>query len=212
MLQKYKLELYRLAVSAVGIVVLGLAINLLSWKYRLISGGLPGYALSINYLTGISAGTFLLIGNTVILFLSLIIVGKTAGLRGIFGYTFLAFFIDSSRQALRLEQIQLSSFTPNVFLVALQGFIAPIGIALVITHGYSFGSYSSIVPIVHKYKKISPPVLFWVFDFLLILITLIFFGFEKALLLLINATVFYFSFKYFLSLFHRSPLRTTFDK
>ena len=106
-------EIYRLVISTIGIIILGLAINLLSWQFRLVSGGLPGYGLVVNYLTGISVGTFLLISNTIVLLVSLLVTDKTAGFRGIYGYVFLSLFID-------------------------------------VSHDYSFGSYSSMLPVINK--------------------------------------------------------------
>lgn len=67
-------------ISILGITILGLSISLISWRYRLVTSGLPGYALIVNYSTKISVGSALLIGNTIILLLALLIAGKTAGL------------------------------------------------------------------------------------------------------------------------------------
>ena len=198
---KLLLELHRLLMTILGLMLLGLSINLLSWQFKLVSSGMPGYGLAINYLTGISVGKFLLLANTAILLIAFVAAGKGVGVRGVFGYIFLAVFIDLSRNLLGLEQIEISSFATNTMIIGLQGLVAPIGIALVISHGYSFGSYSSMLPIVQKFRKIYPPTFFFVLDLILVFITLFFFGLERSLLLLINAVIFMVSFKYFLSLF-----------
>jgi uncharacterized membrane-anchored protein YitT (DUF2179 family) len=181
-------------------MILGLSINLLSWQYKLVSGGLPGYGLAINYVTGFPVGMFLLIINTVILALSFVIAGKTAGFRGVYGYAFLSIFIDLSRSLLNLKQIALADLPSSILLTTLQGIIAPIGIAIVMANGYTFGSYSSMVPIINKFLKISAPKFFFVMDFILTIITLFFFGVKVAGLLLLNAAVFFIVFKYALSL------------
>ena len=209
---KSKEEIYNLLVSTVGIMILGLAINLLSWQFRLVSGGLPGYALIANYVTGISVGTFLLIANSLILVTSLVVTDRSAGLRGVYGYVFLSLFIDFSRKSLGLEQFELSSMLLKIISLTVQGIIAPVGIALVMAHDYSFGSYSSMMPIVNRFMKVSPPIFFFALDLLLTTTTLVFFGAEKAMLLLINAGVFFVSFHYALKFFkaNRANMRKLF--
>lgn len=182
---------------------MGLSINLLSWQYKLISTGLPGYALLINYLSSISVGVILLIANTIILITSFILVGKTSGIKGVFGYVLLSIVIDKSREILFLHQFTTPPFFISALLIGLQGLIAPIGISLVLVSGYSFGSYSSIIPIVKKFSSISSPKLFLILDLFLAMITYIFFGINSFILVLVNAIVFYFSFKYFLNLFSK---------
>lgn len=204
--ENVKNELHRLILSTIGIIMLGTAINLLSWKYKLVSGGFPGYALNINYLTGFPVGKSLLIANTAVLILSLLVAGKTAGLRGIYGYTFLSVFIEVSKGLLNLQQIETSLIFTNLLLTSLQGFIAPIGIALVIVSGYSFGSYSSVIPIIDRFKKIPAPVTFLFFDLILAVLTLYFFGFEKAIFMLVNALVFYLTFNQTLKVLNKSRL------
>ena len=188
-------ELKKIAYSTIGIIILGSAINLISWKFHLISSGLPGYALIANYLTGFSVGSFLFITNSIILGLSFLIVGKTAGLRGVYGYAMLSVYIDYSRNLFNLQQIAINSLSTNIFLIILQGIIAPIGIAIVMANGYSFGSYSSMMPIVNKFSDINAPKFFFIADFILSLITFYFFGIQSALLLLLNAAVFFLVFK-----------------
>lgn len=194
-----KKEAKKLIYSTIGIMILGLSINILSWQYKLVSGGLPGYGLTINYITGFPVGMFLLMANTLILALSFLIAGKTAGLRGVYGYAFLSIFIDLSRNVLSLKQIAPVSLPTSILLITLQGIIAPIGIAIVMANGYTFGSYSSMVPVINKFLKISAPKFFFIMDFILTIITLYFFGVKMAGLLLLNAAVFFIVFKYTLS-------------
>jgi uncharacterized membrane-anchored protein YitT (DUF2179 family) len=196
-------ELKKILWTTLGLIILGLAINLFAWKFRLISGGLPGYALIINYLTGFPVGQSLLIINTIILLLSFVIAGKTAGLRGVYGYVAISIFIDYSKPLLHLTQQLPPNFIISTLLLALQGLIAPIGISLALANSYSFGSYSSIIPIIHKFKAISPPKFFLILDLVLTTITLIFFGPASAFFLLINSVVFFLSFRFFLPRFQR---------
>jgi uncharacterized membrane-anchored protein YitT (DUF2179 family) len=204
-----KKSVYSFLFSTLGILILALSINLLSWQFKLVSSGLPGYALAVNYLSGFPVAYALLIANTIILLLNFILVGKTAGIKGIYGYITLSIFIELTKSVLNLKQFELNNFAIQTLLLCAQGLIAPIGISLAIVNKYSFGSYSSLIPIVDKFYKISPPVMFFVLDAILTIIITIFFGWEKGLLLLINAGVFFVSFKYSLKLSQKLFYPTT---
>jgi uncharacterized membrane-anchored protein YitT (DUF2179 family) len=54
-------------ISTIGITGLALSIDIFSWQFKLISSGLPGYALIVNYLTGFSVGGMLFIANSIVL-------------------------------------------------------------------------------------------------------------------------------------------------
>lgn len=194
-MNRYYREGIRLIASSIGIIVLGLSINLLSWQFKLVSGGLPGYALTVNYLFGFPVGLALLIANTVMLAFSFVLAGKTAGIRGVYGYVLLSVLIDTSRSVMHLSQVQLPSFALQVLFIGLQGIVAPIGISLALANKYSFGSYSSMIPIVNRFAKISAPVFFFVMDGILTIITMVAFGFVPASLLFINALMFFLTFR-----------------
>jgi uncharacterized membrane-anchored protein YitT (DUF2179 family) len=196
-------ELPKFIFSTIGIIILCLSINFISWKFKLVSGGLPGYGLIVSYSSKISLGTFLLAANTLILFLAFMLVGKTVGIRGIYGYVFLSIFIDFSRNFFHLTQNTDTTFVQKFLLLFVQGLIAPIGISLVIANRYSFGSYSSIHPIVNKFIKISAPLFFVIMDIILSIITAVMFGLETGLLLLVNSLAFFVSFNYTLKIFKR---------
>lgn len=190
-------------ISTLGITILGLSISLISWRFKLVTSGLPGYALIFNYLTHVSVGTALLIGNTVILILSFLIAGKTAGIKGIYGYMYLSLIIDLPKQLFGLSQINTPSFPLNILLYIIQGTIAAGAIGFVIQNNYSFGSYSSMLPIADKFIKVSPAVFMFILDIFLTLVTTYFFGLEKGIFLLINATAFFFSLNYTLKLLNK---------
>lgn len=197
-------EIKPFLITSLCFIPFALSINLLSWQYKLVSGGFPGYALVVNYLTGISVGTFLIVINTIVLLANFIFVGKTSGIKGVYGYILLSLMIDFIRKILNLSQFISTNLYFNIFLSSLQGFIAGSVIGVIIFFGYSFGSYSSLVLLVNKFWKISPPAFFFLMDFILSVITLYFFGIEIGLLLLLNSVVFFLVFKYTLQLLNLS--------
>jgi uncharacterized membrane-anchored protein YitT (DUF2179 family) len=193
-MQKYLPEIKKLTWSIIGMIILGLSINYFSWKFELISGGMPGYALTFNYLFGISVGMFLIIINSIILLVNFFVAGKTAGLRGVFGYLFLSFFIDWSVGFMG-NQVENIGAIQSILLMILQGVFASIGISIVLANGYTFGSYSSLIPIIAKFRKVDPPTFFLIMDGILTIITIFTQGWDGALYLLINSIVFFLVFK-----------------
>jgi len=194
----------RFIVSTIGITVLGLSISLISWHFKLVTSGLPGYALILNYLTRFPLSTGLFIANTVILLIALILAGKSAGIKGIYGYTLLSLVIAFSKSAFSLTQVQLDSLLLNIFLYILQGSIAAFAISFVVYNKFSFGSYSSLLPITDKYWPITPPKLFFILDFILSLITAYYFGIQTGIFLLINAGAFFLVFQFTLKCLNRA--------
>lgn len=191
-------------ISLIGVTILGLSLSLISWQYKLVTSGLPGYALILNYKSTISVGIALFVANTIILLIALLVVGKSTGIKGFLGYTYLSFVIDISKKIFNLNQSIIPSLPINILLYIIQGLVAACAIGFVVSNNYSFGSYSSMLPIVNKYFKIHPPVFFFIMDFLLALITAYFFGIQSGIFLLVNAGAFFISFHYTLKLFKNS--------
>ena len=196
MTRKLNKELFPFLISTICFIPFALSINYFSWQFRLVSGGFPGYALVVNYLTGFSVGTFLLLINTIVLIANFLFVGKTQGLKGVYGYVFLSLIIDFTRKAANLTQFNSTNLVFNIFSLSAQGLIGGIAIGIIIGLGYSFGSYSSLVLLINKFWKITSPAFFFLMDFILAIITSYFFGIQRGILLLINAVIFYFAFKY----------------
>jgi uncharacterized membrane-anchored protein YitT (DUF2179 family) len=194
--EKVQKEIRPFVFSTLGMAILALTINVFSWRYRLVSGGFPGFGLVVNYLTDIPLGAFLLVSNTIILLSAFLIAGKIVGIRGIYGYVFFSLFIEFSREILGFEQVSIDAFSTNLILSILQGVFGPLGVSLVVASDYSLGNYTSIFPIVKKYINISAPLLFFILDVVLTIVTLVYFGVEMGILLFVNAIVFFVCFKY----------------
>lgn len=194
-------------IATLCLIPFALSINIFSWQYKLVSGGFPGYALVTNYLTGISVGTFLIIINTLVLLANFLFVGKTSGIKGVYGYVFFSFIVDFTKNLLHLSQHVNTSLPFNLFSSSIQGLIAGSVIGVIIYFGYSFGSYSSLILLVNKFWKIKPPQFFFLMDCILSVIATYFFGLERGGLLLLNAAVFFFAFKYSLQFLHTTNIK-----
>lgn len=201
-------ELRDFIIATICFIPFALSINLFSWQYKLISGGFPGYALVVNYLTGVSVGTFLIIINTLVLAANFLFVGKKTGVKGVYGYIFFSVLVDFSKKVLHLTQNLHTTLSFNIFSSSMQGLIAGSLIGVIIYFGYSFGSYSSLILLVNKLWKIKPPQFFFLMDSILSVITIYFFGVEKGALLLLNAVIFFFAFKYSLQILNSTKIRS----
>ena len=199
-MKKFKKSLKSWLIATIGLIPFALSVNLLSWQFKLVSGGFPGYGLVVNYLTGFSVGTFLIIINTLVLILNFVFVGKTSGIKGVYGYVWFSFLVDFTKKLMSLTQQVNPSWIFNIGSISLQGLIAGTMVGIVLFVGYSFGSYSSLVLLVNKVYKITPPPFFFLMDFILAMITTYFFGWQRGVLLLVNAVVFFFAFKFSLKI------------
>lgn len=166
-------------------------VNLLAWHFQLVSGGLTGYALFLNLITPFSTGT-LLLGMNLVLLIAVITIGKGPGLRGVYGFVSLSFFIDITRKLLQLQQVATPSFLTTLVLITLLSIGMGAAIWVVLANNYSVGAYSTLYMIVKKWIDVSAQNLFFLLDFVLAILTGIIFGFEKGILLVVNAVVAYY--------------------
>lgn len=196
----HRVNLRQFAVATAGILLLAINIDVLSWQFKIVTGGMPGYALALNYLLHIPVGAFLLVINSIILVLLTIVDGKTAGLKAIYGYILLSVSVEFFRQTLNISS-QDSTDLALIFLVSfMQGITAPIAIAMVLRNGYTFGSWTSLYPIATRvWRHVTAPQFFFLMDGILTVIVLVTLGPIKALLLLVNAVAFFFSFRFCMS-------------
>ncbi|HYD34702.1 MAG TPA: YitT family protein [Vitreimonas sp.] len=175
-----------------AIAVYALFINILSWQYHLVSGGLAGYALLVSYLTPWTVGQVLLVANTFLITLTFLVSGKTVGTRALYGYSLLAMLIDIFRNLLNLTPITTLSIWWQALSVGLFGMIGGITIGVVVEYGYGVGGYTLIVPLVKRFNQdIAPARIFFYFDIILGILSWWFLGWQRTVVLMINAIVFF---------------------
>jgi uncharacterized membrane-anchored protein YitT (DUF2179 family) len=199
-------ELKRFIPATLAFTTLALTINLLSWRYTLVSGGFPGYGLFISYLTNLSVGTVLFILNSIIFIITFLVAGKKTGLRALFGYIFFSFIIDYTRQLLQLNQVTIQNDITSFYLLAIQGLLAGGSVAVFIKSGYSAGGWGTVVFAIQKYIKITPQKFFLTMDILLSVLVAFQYGIIKGLLLFVNAFTFNWGFRLVNKLFIKNKL------
>lgn len=193
MRSKLKKEIKPFISSTIAVAILALSINILLLKYRIISGGPQGYGIIVNYTTNISIGLFLFMANTIILLFLFLIVGKSSGIKGIYGYIIFSILIEVFKRILSFESVSIDSFTKNALLLSIQGVITSFSMAIILRNKYSIGGYSSIFPIISKFTNITAPLFFLIMDAILALITTIEYDYSRGILIIINAISFFIS-------------------
>lgn len=131
----------------VGAFLIALGINVFFLPNHIVSGGMNGVSIVVNYLTGLAPATFLFLSNIPLLILSLLFLGKDTTLKTIYGALALPFFIYLTAS--------LDPITKTPLLAALfGGIVTGVGLGVVFKGNASTGGTAILSQIVHKYIKI----------------------------------------------------------
>ena len=76
-------EMKLFVIANIAIFLLALSINLLAWRFELVSAGISGYGLVISYMLHLNVGIVLFTLNSFIVFLNWLSLGKVAGIKAI---------------------------------------------------------------------------------------------------------------------------------
>lgn len=139
-------------------------------------GGVVGIATMVNFITNIPIGVFVLICNVPIFLIGFFIVGRSYMVKSLFCTIFSSIIIDM------LDPV-LPEYVGNPLLAALFGGICSgIGLGLIFSRGGSTGGTDIISRVIGKFKPhITQGNLILFFDFTVIGISALVFGFEAAM-------------------------------
>ncbi len=155
-------EIRKFITTNIAIFLLALSINLLAWRYKLVSAGITGYSFVLNYVFSIPVGLSLLILNGLILIGNILLLGKNVGGKAVYGYFAFCFAMEATRMVFNISQVSISlGFINQVFFLVLLAALVSIFISVIMVDGYSVGSYSALLGIVSKYIEISASRLFF---------------------------------------------------
>lgn len=192
---KHKKTINETLFSMASVFVVALLFNFFIWQHKIISGGMVGYALFANYYTNVSTALIFFILNVILFILASILVGKGVGFRAVIGFTLLSIFLELTRLPFGSDPNESTDTILNIFRVLIVSISASISICIVLANNYSIGAYSTVYVIVSKFFKVKPHILFFSLDFVLTFITILLFGVEKGLIIIINALAAYFIIK-----------------
>lgn len=181
-------RLKKTAVSYMGIslgsVFMAMSILLFIKDNKIVPGGIMGIANIINYITDYPIGLITLCFSVPIFFLGVFTLGKEVGVKTIYCNIVYAAVVDILDKYLNALSGDL--FLATIFGGALMG----TGVAFILGFGATFGGTDLIGRIVHKYIPSVPTQ--WImfsFDFLVILVGALVFGYELALFSLVTIFV-----------------------
>ncbi len=167
-----------------------------SWQFKLINGGMTGYALFFSYIFSFKTGVVLFTFNAINIFLSFTVGGQKIGFKAVYGFIFTGIMIELTKNLLNLQQIEINGLFQNILFVVFNGILSSIGVYLCIQNEYSTGSFSTLYLVFKKfYPKTSAPLFMSAFDILLSIMTFSMFGVVKSVFILINSIVFYMTMK-----------------
>ncbi|MCD4832287.1 MAG: YitT family protein [Bacteroidales bacterium] len=142
--------------KAYSVITLGLFINAIGWTAFLIpaeitGGGITGVATVIFYATKIPVWIPYLIINSILILISIKILGRSFGIKTIFATATLSLFF-YILQGIIVEPIVSENFMSSV----IGGILAGVGVGIVFSQGGSTGGTDIIAMIINKYRNISP--------------------------------------------------------
>lgn len=147
-----KYQIIRISEFVLGLTLFSLAFNFFLLPNNLVFGGVSGLSIVFNHLFEIDPSLFVLITSVILLFVSLIFLGKEKTIGSVMGSLFLPLF-------LKLTEI-LTVYFPfentDILLAAIfGGVLSGIGFGLVYKAGFTTGGTDIIKQILHKYFRIS---------------------------------------------------------
>jgi uncharacterized membrane-anchored protein YitT (DUF2179 family) len=158
-----------------GSLLIALALTLFLVPNRIAAGGVSGLATVIYYLTSFPIGLTMLIINIPLFLAGLKIMGKSFGIRTIYGIGSLSLFTD-------LLQPHMTSLTNDLLLASIYGgVIGGIGLGLVFRFRGTTGGTDLIASLINYYTGISVGEGLLIADGIVVALAGIFFNLEVAL-------------------------------
>ena len=161
-----------------GLLLFAIGFNYFLLPCNLVFGGASGLSVVFNALYGIDPSYFVLIVSIVLLFFSLIFLGKEVTARSVVGSLLLPLFM----KLVEVVTLYLPPPEMDVLIAALYGGVfAGLGLGFVYKTGFTTGGTDIINQIVNKYVGISIGKSIFICDGLIVLSGAFVFGIVKAM-------------------------------
>lgn len=135
----------------VGTMLSALAFNLFYVPQGFVGGGLGGVAIILNKIFELDASFVVLIGNTLLIILSLFTLGFKKSLMSIVGASVYTGFVYLTED---VPQLINFSFDNILLYVIAAGVVGGIGESIIYKTGFNSGGTSILAFVIQKYKKI----------------------------------------------------------
>lgn len=161
-----------------GLILVTLAFNIFLLPNNFAAIGTSGLSIIFNKIYGFDTSLFVLIANTILLFVSLLFLGKHETVRSILGSILFPIFM--SLTAMITKYIDTSDMEIIVSAVA-GGFLSGVGYGLIFKAGFTTGGTDILDQIVTKYYQVPIGTSIVLVDGLIVLAGGFVFGIESLI-------------------------------
>lgn len=177
--------LFEMLILNLGLVLIVLGLIIFLIPAKIAPGGISGLSTIMYYVFKFPVGLSMLILNIPLLIISIIVFGKSYGIKTIYGTVMLSVLIDLTNYFLKNVNI-----TDNLLLAAIYGgIICGAGLGLIMRIGGSTGGTVTISQIINKYFKIPTGYALIGTDCIVLIIAAFVFGIEPVLYSIITLFV-----------------------
>lgn len=127
-------------------------------------GGISGLCSVIQYGTGFPMAVSYALINVLLLVLGICLIGKSFGVRSIYGLVLIVLFLD----VLPLLNLPVLILSEKILIPVVASFMEAIGIAIILNYGGSSGGTDIIALIVNKYWPVSLGRVYMLTDVLIV--------------------------------------------
>lgn len=162
------------------LITLGIVIYTVGWAIfltpnNLIGGGVSGISAIIQYATGIKMGYSYFVINTVLLIISVIIIGPAFGAKTVYAIILASVCLNVFQAIIPETIIQDFALSNGKLMCSIiGGSMAGVGIGMSISQGGSTGGTDIIAMIITKFRNISPGRIILTIDVFIIASSLLF--------------------------------------
>ena len=162
------------------LITLGIVIYTVGWAIfltpnNLIGGGVSGISAIIQYATGLKMGYSYFVINTVLLIISVIIIGPAFGAKTVYAIILASVCLNVFQSIIPETIIQDFALSNGKLMCSIiGGSMAGLGIGMSISQGGSTGGTDIVALIITKFKNISPGRIILTMDVFIIASSLLF--------------------------------------
>ena len=173
--------LKKLPFIAFAILALAVALNMFLGPHNIASGGLSGLGIILESAIGVDRSTVILIGNTILVVLAFIILGKETVVNTLFGAYLLPIFTGIVPRDMIIEDTMLSMLIGSAIA----------GAAVVILYNNSASSGGTTIPplIFKKLFRLPTSLGLFLTDGVIVALTIFVFGLESFFLAIVSIVV-----------------------
>lgn len=176
----------RVALFICGTLIYALSFTLFFEPNNIVTGGTTGLAQIINYIVPINISLFVLIVSGILQIISFATLGLKQSLKTLLGVILLPIFL----QFVTVFNNYIDLSNVSLFLTVTVGaVIAGFSSGIILKSGFSLGGFQIIYQIMYKYFRISIGKSSRIINGILIILSGLFFGFDKILYAIIGLYV-----------------------